>query len=320
VHLALLPEAQDPVAFWADYYRPFLGFDADGLARLFSSSAVHLAARRQVARAAVQTKAGGSARARVLDAGCGLGVLGLMCRDLPAGLVGIDQAGPLLAAARRLDPDADFRDGGLDALPAEDGSFDLFVALSALECTSLGLGPALAEARRVLRPGGELFAACLRLPLALRPRTRVEHASTLGDLRLERAARPDAGPSGRTVAVYYTGRELARAARRAGFEDVRLERSDALGGLAYAPPLPRTWRARCLEHLGRIGARRVEGAERAPFDRLLAEDPSVSVWWGALGPIRAVFGYWTLLRARRPEAAEMDRRTKIGATRRAEDR
>ena len=46
-------------------------------------------------------------------------------------------------------------DGVADALPAEDGAFDAAVA-SLVLCTVPDQGAALAEIRRVLRPGGEL--------------------------------------------------------------------------------------------------------------------------------------------------------------------
>lgn len=60
-----------------------------------------------------------------------------------------------LEAARRAPVSVSVRDGVADALPLEDGAFDAAVA-SLVLCTVPGASGALAELRRVLRPGGEL--------------------------------------------------------------------------------------------------------------------------------------------------------------------
>ena len=62
----------------------------------------------------------------------------------------------LAAAAARLAPvKVEVVEGEADALPGEDGSFDAAVA-SLVLCSVPDQGHALAELRRVLRPGGEL--------------------------------------------------------------------------------------------------------------------------------------------------------------------
>jgi SAM-dependent methyltransferase len=86
---------------------------------------------------------------RVLDAGCGEGVL----VDEYAGRLLIEGLDPNYSSAR-------VRIGSLTALPYEDGTFDRALCLDVLEHLVFEEQPrALAELRRVLRPGGELLVS-----------------------------------------------------------------------------------------------------------------------------------------------------------------
>lgn len=97
---------------------------------------------------------------RILDYGCGRGELGLMLAQNGAALVeGIDitpaYVAEATAAARRLgfaDDAVRFRVGDAHAMPFEDGAFDLVIGSGILH--HLDLPAAMAEIRRVLRPGG----------------------------------------------------------------------------------------------------------------------------------------------------------------------
>jgi ubiquinone/menaquinone biosynthesis C-methylase UbiE len=98
------------------------------------------------------------ARGRVLEVGVGTG------RNLPyygpdVDLAGVDASAGMLAlaeaATRRLGREADLRVGDAQALPFAEASFDTVVICLAL-CTIPDPALALREARRVLRPGGEL--------------------------------------------------------------------------------------------------------------------------------------------------------------------
>jgi SAM-dependent methyltransferase len=89
----------------------------------------------------------------LLDLGCGAGMLALLKRK-GVGLTGVDLSDECVTAARRNGYDETVQ-GGLDALPFADASFDYVVSLDVL-----GHIPAkqkdlvVAEIRRVLRPDG----------------------------------------------------------------------------------------------------------------------------------------------------------------------
>ncbi|GIF67741.1 hypothetical protein Ais01nite_57760 [Asanoa ishikariensis] len=90
-----------------------------------------------------------------LDAACGTGRLTEYLAGLGHRVIGVDSSPDMLAHARERVPDADLREGDLNALPLDDDSVDLVVC--ALALTHLPeLGPVLKEFARVLRPGGQL--------------------------------------------------------------------------------------------------------------------------------------------------------------------
>lgn len=94
----------------------------------------------------------------VLDVGCGTGVLarGAADRVGPAGrVVGLDLNEGMLTVARRLRPDITWQVGDAADLPFPDGTFDVVVCQSALMFFP-DADRALAEMRRVTRPGGRV--------------------------------------------------------------------------------------------------------------------------------------------------------------------
>jgi SAM-dependent methyltransferase len=96
--------------------------------------------------------------ARVLDVGCGTGVVtrDLVARVGPRGrVVGLDPSRAFLAEARRRTRGAGvrFRHGNGTDLPFRDGTFDAAVAVTVLLHVPQG-DRVLAEMRRVVRPGG----------------------------------------------------------------------------------------------------------------------------------------------------------------------
>ncbi len=104
----------------------------------------------------------GPVAGRVLDIGCGTGILteSLLGRGGVTGVVGIDIAEPLLARAHAdtVDPRASFDRTDAAALPYESKSFDH--ALSMLVVNFLEDRPAsMREAMRVTRAGGTVAAA-----------------------------------------------------------------------------------------------------------------------------------------------------------------
>lgn len=94
----------------------------------------------------------------ILDVGCGEG---RFCRMLGAEGVtctGVDPTRALLERARELDPGGVYIEARGDALPADDGRFDLVVSyLSLLDMPEI-TAP-IAEMARVLKPGGTLLIA-----------------------------------------------------------------------------------------------------------------------------------------------------------------
>jgi len=93
--------------------------------------------------------------AAYLDAGCGAGMAAQIAADRGARVSGIDAAENLLAIARARVPDGDFRAGDLERLPYPDRSFDLVTGFNSFQFA--GSPPAaLAEARRVARPGASV--------------------------------------------------------------------------------------------------------------------------------------------------------------------
>ena len=71
---------------------------------------------------------------------------------------GIDAAEGMLAVARAAVPAADLRLGGMEDLPWEDGAFDVVTGFNAFQFAA-DTTAALAEAARVVRPGGLVAVA-----------------------------------------------------------------------------------------------------------------------------------------------------------------
>jgi arsenite methyltransferase len=109
-------------------------------------------------------KLGLTAAERVLDVGSGPGMLAAeMAEAVGSGgaVHGIDVSDSMLAIAQRLEsaPDAapmEFVQADACALPYEDASFDAVVSTQVYEYVA-DIERALAEVRRVLRPGGRVF-------------------------------------------------------------------------------------------------------------------------------------------------------------------
>ena len=94
----------------------------------------------------------------VVDIGCGTGplVAELVRRGVTS--TGVDSSPGVLEAARKRAPGASFHLGSVAALPLADGSFDAATLIETVEhLDDATLAASLAEARRVLRPGGILL-------------------------------------------------------------------------------------------------------------------------------------------------------------------
>jgi SAM-dependent methyltransferase len=98
-----------------------------------------------------------------LEVGCGEG---RVARDLVARghrVTGLDASPTLLRAAAETDPGSHYVVGHAEALPFDDGAFDLVVAYNSLMDVE-DMPAAVREAARVLTPGGRL-CACVTHPM-----------------------------------------------------------------------------------------------------------------------------------------------------------
>ncbi|WP_405526891.1 class I SAM-dependent methyltransferase [Streptomyces avidinii] len=145
-----LPQPADPV----------LPNDYDSFAEAYSAENENSLVNAYYERPAMLALAGDVAGRQVLDAGCGSGPLSAALRDRGAVVTGIDaSAGMLALARRRLGDDVALHAVDLnDPLPFDDDAFDDVVASLVLHYLE-DWGPALAELRRVIRPGGRLIAS-----------------------------------------------------------------------------------------------------------------------------------------------------------------
>jgi SAM-dependent methyltransferase len=106
-------------------------------------------AERVVARAALQPNE------RILDIGTGTGTAAGIAAGEGRHVVGLDLAPGMLAIARELHPAIEFVEADYGAIPADDASFDVVLAVHALHFAADRVA-ALREWRRVTRPGGRL--------------------------------------------------------------------------------------------------------------------------------------------------------------------
>jgi SAM-dependent methyltransferase/alkylhydroperoxidase family enzyme len=90
---------------------------------------------------------------QVLDIACGSGLAVELCAARGATAAGLDASARLIAVARDRCPGGDLQVGDMHALPWADDTFDVVTSFRGIWGTT---PDAVAEARRVLRPGGRL--------------------------------------------------------------------------------------------------------------------------------------------------------------------
>ena len=133
-----------------------LDFDEENARRLVAVyTTPDVVDQRRAIRAALALQPG----EQVLDIGSGPGFLAAeMAEEVGAGghVHGIDPSDSMLAIARRGETPVEYGRGDALALPFEDERFDVAVSTQVYEYVE-NIEGALAEARRVLRPGGRLL-------------------------------------------------------------------------------------------------------------------------------------------------------------------
>jgi ubiquinone/menaquinone biosynthesis C-methylase UbiE len=165
--------------------------------------------------------AGVSAGMRVLDIGCGTGVVTAAVARRGAHPVGVDFSAAMLAKARKAHPRLQFDDGGAETLPYAAGSFDAVVANFGVHHVP-GPGKAIGEAGRVLRPGGRIAFTTWAAPAEnIAWRLLFDAIRDHGDSDAAKTP-PSGGNLGATEAVLHLLRD-------AGFADAR------------AHPIRRAW-------------------------------------------------------------------------------
>ena len=101
-----------------------------------------------------------SGRGVVCDLGCGPGHVTRFLRDAGARVFGLDLSPEMLAQARVLNPDLEFRAGNLLALDLPDNALAGITAFYAIvNIPALSLAAAFGEMHRVLQPDGLLLVA-----------------------------------------------------------------------------------------------------------------------------------------------------------------
>ncbi len=149
----------------------------------------------------------------VLEAGCGLGTWVFYLNDLGYRVTGIELSDEAIRIARGYAPDAPIEKQDLLHMTYHDGRFGAVISLGLLEHFEEGPEAALAEIRRVLRPGGFF---CVTVPV--QNLNRRFAANPLKSLK--RIIRRRRGVRFAFEEYRYTRREFSRRLLDAGFEIV----------------------------------------------------------------------------------------------------
>lgn len=181
----------------------------------------------------------------LLEAGSGLSAVVITLRRMGYDVLGLDYAVNALEISRRYDATLPLTGGDVHALPFGNDSLGAYLSFGVLEHFEQGMAPALAEAFRVLMPGGALV---LTIPYpnlvnrAVSLKRRLSGHSRLTDDTFYEST--------------YTRRQLLDAVKQAGFRPVLASPTShsftlwTAGGPFRAPGYYRT--SPLAERLGRV--------------------------------------------------------------------
>ncbi|MDF6042831.1 class I SAM-dependent methyltransferase [Streptomyces sp. JH14] len=154
---------------------------------------------------------------RVLDVGCGSGTVTVAAAGRGAVVRAVDAEPGMVEATRRATPGVDVQLGSLPELPYAGGEFDATVANFVLNHVGRPAA-ALAELRRITRPGGRVAVTIWRVPGAAGQALIGRAAQAAGLTRPQWLATVDAEHE-----FPRTQDGLGALMSEAGFDDVRTE-------------------------------------------------------------------------------------------------
>ena len=170
---------------------------------------------------ALVSEAGLRSGNRVLDVGCGTGIVSRVVAPIVGSsgrMVGLDIDPGMLSVARSLEPadgaDVEWHQGDVVKMPFENAEFDLVLCQAALQFFP-DKGAALREIRRVIAPPGRIVVSVFR-SIERNPAFEVLARA------LEQHVRPEVGAMRRAIFALGEAEELLRLLVDVGFKDSRL--------------------------------------------------------------------------------------------------
>ncbi|MBI1755718.1 MAG: class I SAM-dependent methyltransferase [Fimbriimonas ginsengisoli] len=195
-----------------------------------------------------------------LDAGCGVGHAALAARARGARAYGLDSSEEALALARERIPEGEFRSGELESMPFPDDCFDATASVCSFQYAHDPI-QALAEAKRVTRPGGKVAIVVWALSEIS------DHSSTFSAIGNCIPSPPVGQPGPFSLALEGVLEDVYKdqglKILRVGTIECRMEfnsGSAAWGGMAMMPMIHVA-----IEHVGNDAARKAVLESLLPF-------------------------------------------------------